>query len=131
MERIKLRVINPDTKEIVAYEEFIENAGWQHQDLMENGEHHNWEKGISIFIGFPREMYAGRKDRNKTEIYECDIIKRLGGTEPKFEVVFDLKRGGFAYKQGGGDVLRFLFDYTQDEIEVIGNTHKNPELLKK
>lgn len=72
-------------------------------------------------------QYTGLKDKNGKEIYEGDILDRKG---KKCIVVFhesefSLKVDDNQYIQHG-----LLVDIWKDYIEVIGNIHDNPELIK-
>jgi uncharacterized phage protein (TIGR01671 family) len=75
------------------------------------------------------EQYTGLKDKNGKEIYEGDIIAyeqmRIFESEC-FEVIF--LEGAFKRKNKNYD-LRDLTVFI-DKIEIIGNIHENPELIK-
>jgi uncharacterized phage protein (TIGR01671 family) len=82
----------------------------------------------------PVMQYTGLKDKNGKDIYEGDVVSReeTKCNEPStafYEVVFG--EGRYALKTIkstifiGGAICHVL-----DEIEVIGNIHENPELLK-
>lgn len=73
-------------------------------------------------------QYAGVKDCNFVEIYEGDIVK-VTIDEEEFkaqEIVFD--DGAFSINIPADNHCPCL--YYADEIEIIGNIHQNPELLK-
>jgi len=74
-------------------------------------------------------QYTGLLDKNKTEIYEGDIIKGLNG---KIDIVV-FKLGCF-YWDGfplifDGESDSFEIYPTEDWSEVIGNIYENPELI--
>jgi len=80
------------------------------------------------------EQYTGLKDKNGKEIYEGDI---LGGIWEDGYIAYCDKCKQFQYHCNGvgcmacsGDVQ--WYELVDDrELEVIGNIHENPELVKE
>lgn len=73
-------------------------------------------------------QFTGMYDSKGVEIYEGDLVKIDGWSEPIQEVLFN--RGGFCTRIPGEAEQGFYHDikYTENS-EVIGNIYENPELL--
>ena len=79
---------------------------------------------------FPETVgqYTGLTDKNGTKIFEGDIVK--GSWNTVFQVVYDDWYLGFRAKEKSG-YCNCLDYYGLNKLEVIGNVHDNPELLKE
>ena len=72
------------------------------------------------------EQFTNLKDKNGTEIYEGDILIDDAGEPVEYWAV-KFYEGGFVGECAGG--AEPLFELTN--LEVIGNIHKNPELVEE
>ena len=72
-------------------------------------------------------QYTGLTDKNGKRIFEGDIVDILTENEEIGIVAYD--DGGFLVNADGFDV-DFHSNINGTDLEVIGNIHDNPELLK-
>ena len=73
-------------------------------------------------------QFTGLLDKNGKEIYEGDIVEFVNVDLHDCVIVYD--NGSFMYRELGEDIsleeLRLQFT-----VEIIGNIHDNPELIKQ
>ncbi len=78
-------------------------------------------------------QFTGKTDKNKKEIYEGDIV-RVYSKDGTFNIVVKWSNDsmGFmaCYVDGNQSPFSWFTNLLTYELEVIGNIHDNPELLK-
>ena len=81
---------------------------------------------------FVIEQCTGLKDRNGKLIYEGDILKISSNTDREVisPVVWYDEETGFCVKYKE-ELFRFNTYRKYHKLEIIGNIHENPELLKE
>ena len=73
-------------------------------------------------------QFTGLRDKNGIKIYEGDIIEHtISGNISVHEVYFDNEMLEFGLRYSG-ELFHCQFN---DEFELVGNIHDNPELLTK
>ena len=75
-------------------------------------------------------QFTGLKDKNGVDIYEGDLLKFKATTvNGIFSIVF--RNGSFCLSNSWSDYTSFdHYEFSSNNIQVIGNTHENPELIK-
>lgn len=75
------------------------------------------------------EQFTGLYDRNGAEIYEGDVVLHRNGE--MFTIIYSEHVPWFVFREMDGqghEYLPSIGDY--DELEICGNIHENPELVK-
>lgn len=82
------------------------------------------------------EQYTGLKDKNGVEIYAGDIVKLYAEVYDTFGFEITKKETGKIVFNSGAFFISTdtendpIYAY-EDDFEVIGNIHENPELLEE
>lgn len=78
-------------------------------------------------------QFTGKTDKNKKEIYEGDIV-RVYSKDGTFNIVVKWSNDSMGFKacyvDGNQSPFSWFTNLLTYELEVIGNIHDNPELLK-
>jgi uncharacterized phage protein (TIGR01671 family) len=71
-------------------------------------------------------QFTGLSDKKGDEIYEGDVVKWIDSSRRERIDFVEWKNGGMILRNGKYAVGVYLFN----DLEIIGNIHDNPELLK-
>ena len=95
----------------------------------DDGSHYKFSDFLADEDQWEVMQYTGLKDKNGVEIYECDIVKwktthkRAVRNEHIDFMEWDNEGACFI-------LMPWVHEPYAAEMEVIGNIHENPELLK-
>ena len=102
-------------------------------------EYRSWTDNDGVSVAWPTEngscnnwmQYTGLKDKSGNEIYEGDIIQHQNEEADKTPyAVPTLSSTTWEIIYGIGDTEWLIGDNQYSNIEILGNIHENPELLK-
>ena len=141
------RAWDMDAKSFVEEPILVDNFGQVYVVCEESSD----KRGTCLITHKPNailEFDTGLKDKNGKEILTGDIIEAsidgvwaagnavcFGKKKWKLEVIYNDIRFMDVFRVIGSrnapDRIYYLFDKELSELEVIGNIHENPELLKE
>jgi hypothetical protein len=132
--QIKFRVWSPKAKKFITSAEM---DGASHYYSIHGQCFDTWD---SYYRGYGDDweiqQYTGLKDKNGKDVYEGDVVEV---TCKNGKLIYPVNFGVIEGPMGtglsqcfyyGADTAKFVFS-EKESVEVIGNIHENPELLKK
>lgn len=127
MREIKFRGWLPKTKVMVTFHN--PHINFEYGLLAFNNNHEDYS-GIANMPDDYEEaifmQYTGLKDKNGKEIYESDIVEFIDDKWTTGRKTIRVEIKWIDYKNFDGWWVSYL-----EDVEVIGNIHQNPELLKE
>jgi len=86
---------------------------------------------VTISKNFVLEQYTGRKDKHGVKTYESDIVNAsIYSDEKPQKLIVQWLGSGFVIEYEDSESDLVLISEFVGSLEVIGNVHKNPELLE-
>ena len=123
-------------REILFRGKQVDNGEWVQGDFVSSGcgiaytdylnEHGDIGEVFCKVIPETVGQYTGLTDKNGNKVFEGDIVY----------VCYEGKNGAIVFKHGmylidgNGFCIDFILTDRGEELEIIGNIHDNPELLK-
>ena len=101
---------------------------WSGDDMCICEEYNSTEKKQYSVIPETVGQYTGLNDKNGKKIFEGDIIKST-----RAWYVIEFENCGYGLRAfGKTKIIPIMghWNFNSNEVEVIGNIHDNPELLK-
>lgn len=127
MREIKFRAWDIETREMIYGHEFMVTFGGRVYCNYDVERLRRVPDGRLLLM-----QRTGLRDKNGKEIYEGDIVKayrHVTDVYVVFVVAYDEFRGGY-FKDTDDYLKPLVSDFGKDNMQVIGNIHEHPELLK-